>query len=190
MLETNESTMSMLTVDSVVDQAAETIKLERAEFAALIEQIKRASKDSALAVAKALLKAIYFSIEAKDPRPATALIGAVRVSTKQTGMVAVLEQFGNLAYMKSGKNKHFAFFDAGREWDDAYRTEAKEACRNWETFKPLPAGPKALDVLDSLISLLKRVDRELDAGRDVGHLSMVEDLRAMVGRETANDLDW
>ncbi len=125
-------------------------------IAAAVKRIVTASKSASRAIETVLVMAVYDSIVNKSPDTANALVGALRASTKQQGIVAFLEKFGQL-YDRGGK-KRFAHFALGAQaaltWDSDYADQVQEEAQNWESFKP--ATEKAeLDVLKAVEKIIK-----------------------------------
>lgn len=83
------------------------------QFAKIIGNISRAGAQYSKGIGQALLGALYFSIVEKNAKPANELVQALRKSTKQQAVIDLLEENGNLAWVKQGKKvPGFDWFDA------------------------------------------------------------------------------
>lgn len=139
------------------------------QFNTTIGEIARAQARATKGIGKALVMCVYGSIVLKDAGMTEALTKCLRKSTKQTGIKAFIEHFGNVAFTSKGVQ----YFDAGRTWTDEYKHEVIKASLAWEEFKPETA-PEAVDVEAKLEAILKAVASANKTGREVKHAALVE----------------
>lgn len=160
-----------------------------------IEQVNKAIASIARAQAKAtkeigncLLMALFFANKNKDAGVANALVNCLRTSTKQAGIIALLETHGNLAYTKIGKKAGFEYFDAGCEWDAEHVKDLREICSAWETFKPAKEET-ALDVAKAVESLIKRADSAKKNNKEVVGAALLEGMQKLLAKYNAAQMD-
>jgi hypothetical protein len=94
-----------------------------------------------------------FDIMLKDAGMTEALLKCLRKSTKQQAIKDFIEYYGNVAMTTKGAQ----YFDAKREWTDAFKVEVIKASLNWEDFKVAAAldGTSGDDSLDPLLSVVE-----------------------------------
>lgn len=139
------------------------------EFNTVIGEIARAQARATKGIGKALVMCVYGSIVLKDAGMTEALLKCLRKSTKQQGIKAFIEHYGNVAFTSKGVQH----FDAKREWTAEYKTEVIKASLAWEEFKPETA-PEAVDVEAKLEAILRAVASANKNGREVKHAQLVE----------------
>jgi len=159
------------------------VKFTDAEITEAIALIRKSGQQFARGVESLLVMSVYDSIINESSVVANALIGALRKSTKQQGIVAFLEKFGKL-YDKGGRTG-FVFFNLGAQaslaWTPDYVAAVKEAAMDWESFKPAPAAPE-LDVVKALESIVTKSGKE---GCVVTHADLVPYISALIAQYTA-----
>jgi hypothetical protein len=145
------------------------------EFNTVIGEIARAQARATKGIGKALVMCVYGSIVLKDAGMTEALTKCLRKSTKQTGIKAFIEHFGNVAFIKGEAQ----YFDAKREWTEEYKKEVIKASLAWEEFKPETA-PEAIDVEAKLEAIVKAVTSANKTGREVKHAALVESIQTII----------
>lgn len=139
------------------------------QFNTTIGEIARAQARATKGIGKALVMCVYGSIVLKDAGMTEALTKCLRKSTKQTGIKAFIEHYGNVAFTSKGVQ----YFDAKREWTEEYKKEVIKASLAWEEFKPETAL-EAVDVEAKLEAIIKAVASANKTGREVKHAALVE----------------
>lgn len=160
-------------------------------FNKAIANIARAQARATREIGSACLMALYFANVEKDAGAANALVNCLRTSTKQSGIIALLETHGNLAHTKIGKKAGFEWFDAhhdGATWKDTVG-ELREICAAWETFKPVKKDEDVLDVIESLERLLKKADSAIINKKAVKGAALVSTLHKLVATFNAREMD-
>lgn len=150
------------------------VSFAKSDIEAAIAKITRAGKSLVRGIESVLVMAVYDSIVNKSPEVANALIGALRTSTKRTGIVAFLEKFGQLADM-GGKVGfvHFALGTASHlVWSKDYVDTVQEEAQSWESFKPAPPPVAALDIIVELEAILTKNAKAQKSGRVVEHAEL------------------
>ena len=160
-----------------------------ADFNKEIESLVRSQARSAKAVGGLLLKALYFSIVEKDAGAANALINGLRKSTKQSGIIALLQEYGNLAWMKSAKKPQFEFFEADNEWTTDYVAGMREVCADWESFKPAAEKATEFDIIAALEALQKKVIAAKGKNLNIKGEPAMEAINLLVAKYHAADID-
>lgn len=166
-------------------------KITVEEFNKAIANIARAQARATREIGSACLMALYFANVEKDAGAANALVNCLRTSTKQAGIIALLEMHGNLAYTKVGKKAGFEWFDAHHSadtWKDTV-SELRDICAGWETFKPAKKEEDVLDLVESLNRLLKRADSALVNKKEIKGAALVGTLHQIVAAFTAHEMD-
>lgn len=159
------------------------------EFNKSIAAISKAQAKAAKEIGSCILMALYFAnSKEKDAGAANALIACVRESTKKTGIIALLEEFGNLAYTKIGKKPGFQYFDAHNEWNHECVKELRDICSTWETFKPAKEDT-ALDVAKSIEALIKRADSAKKNNKEVVGAALLEGMSKLLAKYNAAQMD-
>jgi len=126
------------------------------DFNKSIAVLVKGQAKTAKSIGALLLQCLYFSIVEKDAGAANGLIACLRKSTKQAGIIALLETHGNLVWQKSLKTPRFAHFDADWEWTQEYVDGMREVCADWESYKPETEKETEFDVIKALESLQKK----------------------------------
>jgi hypothetical protein len=152
------------------------------QFNTTIGEIARAQARATKGIGKALVMCVYGSIVLKDAGMTEALTKCLRKSTKQTGIKAFIEHFGNVAFTSKGVQ----YFDAKREWTEEFKTEVIKASLAWEEFKP-ETEVEALDVEAKLMAIVKATTSANKNGREVKHAQLVERITQMLAEYHAND---
>jgi hypothetical protein len=152
------------------------------EFNTVIGEIARAQARATKGIGKALVMCVYGSIVLKDAGMTEALTKCLRKSTKQTGIKAFIEHFGNVAFTSKGVQ----YFDAKREWTEEFKTEVIKASLAWEEFKP-ETEVEAIDVEAKLMAIVKATASASKNGREVKHQALVERITQMLAEYHAND---
>lgn len=158
------------------------------EFNKSIASITRAQARASKEIGGAILMALYFANEQKDAGAANALVNCLRTSTKQAGIIALLEEFGNLAYTKIGKKAGFEWFDAHHEWNPENVKDLREVCAGWESYKPAKEET-ALDVAKAVESLLKRADSAKKNNKEVVGAALLEGMSKLLAKYHATQID-
>jgi hypothetical protein len=156
-----------------------------------IAQISRSQAAANKGIGKALLMCLYFANVKSDAGAANALVNCLRKSTKQQGIVALLEDLGNLAFMKSAKKPTFEFFDAGHNAESfaACVKEARELCADWESYKPTPVKLDVLDIIAALESLQKKVKKAQADHVELVGAEALDAINLIVATFNANKID-
>jgi len=159
-----------------------------AEMESAIAKLLKQGVQMARSVEKCLVMAVYDSIANESAVVANALIGALRISTKRQGIIAFLEQFGQL-HDKGGK-KGFVHFALGAQarlaWTKEYVETVQDAAMTWEAFKPAAAAPEAFDVVKAVESVIKKAGKANEPdGPGCIDGELVEYLNALLGQYTA-----
>lgn len=159
------------------------------EFNKSVASIARAQAKASKEIGSCILMALYFAnSKEKDAGAANALVNCLRTSTKQAGIIALLEEFGNLAYTKIGKKAGFQWFDADQEWNPEYVKELREICAGWEAYKPAKEDT-ALDVAKAVESLLKRADSAKKNQKEVVGAALLEGMSKLLAKYNAAQMD-
>ena len=145
------------------------------EFNTVIGEIARAQARATKGIGKALVMCVYGSIVLKDAGMTEALTKCLRKSTKQTGIKAFIEHFGNVAFTSKGVQ----YFDAKREWTEEFKTEVIKASLAWEEFKP-ETEVEAIDVEAKLMAIIKATTSANKTGREVKHAALVESIQTII----------
>jgi hypothetical protein len=156
------------------------------EIAAAVKSLLKSQKNAARAVESLLVMAVFDSIVNKSPATANALIGSLRTSTKQTGIVAFLEKFGQL-YDKGGKGRFVHFALGAQErlvWDADYVAFVKDEAMSWESFKPA-TEEEAVDVVKMVEAVIAKANKAKAKGRAVIDAELAELLGALVAQYTS-----
>jgi hypothetical protein len=152
------------------------------QFNTTIGEIARAQARATKGIGKALVMCVYGSIVLKDAGMTEGLLKCLRKSTKQQGIKAFIEHFGNVAFTSKGVQ----YFDAKREWTEEFKTEVIKASLAWEEFKP-ETEVEALDVEAKLMAIVKATTSANKNGREVKHAQLVERITQMLAEYHAND---
>jgi hypothetical protein len=153
-----------------------------AQFNTVIAEIARAQARATKGIGKALVMCVYASIEMKDAGMTVGLLKCLRKSTKQTGIKAFIEHYGNICFPAKGDP---VYFDAKREWTTDFKKEVMKAAESWEDFKPEQAV-EALDVLAKVEKLLKDVASAQKNNRGIEHAGLAEYINAALAAYTSN----
>lgn len=165
-------------------------EFSREAFAATLKQITTAGQRYTTGIGKALLSVLYFNIVEGDVGPANELITALRKSTKRTGIVALLEEHGNMAFTatnpsgKDYKEPKFQLFDAMQTWMPEDVKELRAVCDNWEAYKPAPKD-KGLDLLESLNKLIKSAEKRVENKQGVENVAMLALIKGIVAQHSS-----
>lgn len=152
------------------------------QFNTTIGEIARAQARATKGIGKALVMCVYGSIVLKDAGMTEALTKCLRKSTKQSGIKAFIEHFGNVAFTSKGVQ----YFDAGRTWTEEFKAEVIKASLTWEEFKP-ETEVEALDVEAKLMAIVKATASANKNGREVKHAELVERITQLLADYHAND---
>lgn len=158
------------------------------EFNKSIASIAKAQARAAKEIGGAILMALYFANAQKDAGAATALVNCLRTSTKQSGIIALLEEFGNLAFTKIGKKPGFQWFDAGQEWNPEAVKDLRDICADWESYKPAKEET-ALDVAKAVESLIKRADSAKKNQKEVVGAALLEGMALLLAKYNSAQMD-
>lgn len=153
-----------------------------------IQSISKLQAKATKEIGNVILMALYFANKNKDAGVATALVNCLRTSTKQAGIIALLEEFGNLAYTKIGKKAGFEYFDAHQEWNPDCVKELRDICQTWETYKPAKEET-ALDVAKAVESLIKRADSAKKNNKEVVGAALLEGMSKLLAKYHAAKID-
>lgn len=154
-----------------------------------IQAISKAQAKATKEIGNVILMALYFAnSKEKDAGVATALVNCLRTSTKQAGIIALLEEFGNLAYTKIGKKAGFEWFDAHHEWNPDCVKELRDICQTWETYKPAKEET-ALDVAKAVEALIKRADSAKKNNKEVVGAALLEGMSKLLAKYNAAQMD-
>ncbi len=149
--------------------AAQAFSITAQQFETLVRNITRSGAAYSKGIGHALLGALYFSIVHKDAAPANTLVGALRKSTKQQAIIALLEENGNLAWTKLGKKPGFAYFDAMQTWMPEDVELLRTVCTGWELYKAVKIEAE-YDVVKAIDAIVKAIDTKTKHGKTViGH---------------------
>lgn len=154
------------------------------QFNTTIGEIARAQSRATKGIQKALVMCVYASIELKDAGMTEALLKCLRKSTKQQAIKDFIEYYGNVAMTTKGAQ----YFDAKREWTDAFKVEVIKASLNWEDFK-VAAAPDALDLEAKLASLVKQVATAQKNNREVKHAELILKVQSLLAEFHAAAFD-
>lgn len=160
------------------------VEFTAADFDKIIAAIVKGQAKTAKDIGKALLGALYFANGApkKSADAANALVGALRKSTKQTGIIDLLQAMGNLAWTK---DRRFEWFEAGNTWTPEEVKLCREVCEDWESWKPAPAK-KDVDVLVMVDAISKKVASAKKNHCEVAHEALLALLTDAVAKYTAS----
>lgn len=137
------------------------------QFAKIIGNITRAGAQYSKGTGQALLGALYFSIVEKNAKPANELVQALRKSTKQQAVIDLLEENGNLAWIKQGKKvPGFEWFDAMQTWMPEDVEALRDTCSRWEDYKKV-ALPKDYDAIKAVEQIVKNIEAKQKKGQTV-----------------------
>lgn len=164
-----------------------SIEFTLEQFNAVIQSIATAQARATKQIGVALLGALYFANVKQDAGAANALVKCLRKSTKQTGIVALLEKHGKLAYIKA--DKKFAFFDAKTpEWNAESVKALRVVCASWEDFKPEAAKVEEFDLFTALQNQIKKAEKLAGENVKVNGMAQIEKIKAMLGELAGADL--
>lgn len=152
------------------------------QFNTTIGEIARAQARATKGIGKALVMCVYGSIVLKDVGMTTALLKCLRKSTKQTGIKAFIEHYGNVAMTSKGAE----YFDAKKEWSKEYKEEVIKASLTWEEFKP-ETVVEAFDVEAKLMAIVSTSAKATKNGREVKHLALVAQITDLLAQYHAQD---
>lgn len=152
------------------------------QFNTVIAEIARAQARATKGIGKALVMCVYASIELKDAGMTVGLLKCLRKSTKQSGIKAFIEHYGNICFPAKGDA---VYFDAGQEWTDEYKKEVMKAAQSWEDFKP-KQEVEAFDVLGKVEKLLKDFESAKKNNRDIEHAGLIEHINSALAAYTSN----
>lgn len=172
---------------------ANATTMTMAQFEVLIGQVKRLGKltDNAIqraaifAVACSRVKGEEGSFECSDSNatPARTLLAAMPNGSRKVSVVAFLEFYGNLAYMK--REKTFQFFDVEEMTGKALDPIKPENMPMWYQFGPKDDPTSAWDVEEQLSKLVKRMKKALENDeREVLHPELLEKIQAVLRQHT------
>lgn len=168
---------------------ADKVEFTLEQFNDAIAKMAKVQASAAKAVGNVLLMALFFANEKKDAGAANAVIKNLRKSTKQQGIIALLQEQGNLAWMKTAKTPHFEYFDAGKGWTPDDVKVLRQVCEDWESYKPEPEKKTEFDLVKLLRDALKKVDKANDEHIKVNGDVLVADLRKLVAGFGAAEMD-
>ena len=158
------------------------------EFKSLIQSIVRSQASAAKSVGKALLQVLYFANKEHKPEAANLLVSALRKSTKQAGIMALLEAEGNLAWTKIGKAPGFVFFDAGKEWNAEEVERLRDVCSRWEEYKPAKVEAP-VDLFKMLESVAKKGKSAKEGNKELLHAELLEGINALLAKASTATID-
>lgn len=159
-----------------------------AEFKTLVQSIVRSQANAAKGVGKALLQVLYFANKEHSPEAANLLVAALRKSTKQAGIMALLEAEGNLAWTKIGKTPGFVFFDAGKEWNAEEVERLRDVCSRWEEYKPAKVEV-AIDLFKMLEAVAKKGKAAKEGNKEVVHAELLDGINALLAKVATATID-
>lgn len=170
-----------------MDNTINILTFNRDDINAAIQKLVRAQKNASRAVETVLVMAVWDSVVNESAETANGLIDALRKSTKRDGIVAFLEQFGQLA-MTKGK-RGFVHFALGAQsaitWDAEYVDLVQEEAQNWESFKPASKVQDDIDVVKLVEGIVKKVNKAKENGDTVLNADLAEYLGALLAQYTA-----
>ena len=172
-----------------VKTPAVAVEFTLEQFNIAVTKMAKAQESSVKAVGNVILMALYFANAKADAGAANALIKNLRKSTKQQGIIALLEENGNLAWMKTAKQPHFEVFAADHEWTPETVKALRVICEDWESYKPTPEAKTEYDLVKVLRDALKKADKAQEDHMKVNGDVLVEDLRKLVAAFGAKALD-
>lgn len=150
------------------------VAFTQTQIDASIAKIVKAGKSMVRGIEQVLVMAVYDSIVNDSAAVANALIFALRASTKKTGVITFLEQYGKLADM--GGKIGFVFTNVGSnsklEWSADYVEMVQEEAQSWESYKPAPAPVADLDIIAELEAILTKNAKAQKSGRLVVHAEL------------------
>jgi hypothetical protein len=159
-------------------------------FNKTIEAIAKAQARATKEIGKALLMALYFANAKKDAGAANSLIRCLRKSTKQQGIVALLEAYGNLAYMTQGKKvPEFAYFDAGCEWTPESVKDLRVVCDSWEDFKPAKVEDDKYDLIAAVERAMQKAESAKKNAKTVNGEALLTQLAQLLASYNAKEMD-
>lgn len=165
----------------------ETNEFTIEQFNVSINAIVRAQARATKEIGSAILMALYFANAKSDAGAANALVNCLRKSTKQAGIIALLETHGNLAHLKNNKKETFAFFDAKKDWSVETVKELRTICAGWESFRP-EKEEQELDLMVSVERLLKKAEQAKKNHKDVKHGDLAEKLNALLSQYSSEQI--
>lgn len=154
-----------------------------------IDTMVKAQARSAGAIGKVLVMAVYASIvgiEKDHVGVANAVTKNLRKSTKQSAVIAFLEQYGQLAYL--GEKKGWQHFALGTQkdlaWTKDYVETVQKAAETWESFKP-EAEETEFDVEAKIRKIIADAAKRQKNGKPVKAADILADLPAVLAKHTA-----
>jgi hypothetical protein len=166
----------------------ETNAITIEQFQATIKAIVQAQARATKQIGNALLQVLYFANKEGNAGPANELVGALRKSTKQAGIMALLEAEGNLAWTKVGKKPGFVEFDAKKEWTPETVERLRDVCSRWEEYKPA-TKQEPIDVLKMLEAIVKKATASKENHKEVTHFELVEGINKLLAKAAAVTID-
>lgn len=151
-----------------------------AQFNTAIDRMARLQVMAGTAIAQVMVMALWGANVGIDDSAnaefANVLLKNLRKGVKKDAIVAVLEHYGNLAFV-SGT---FIPFAAGKGWAEDEVKAIRVACAGWENFKKAPIAVADIDVIDELDILVEKLTKKLTAGK-LQHADKLDRVRALLG---------
>lgn len=152
------------------------------QYTKLVSMIGKRGMQVHALIQSAAVQAVMFSIEHRQPQRANQLLTAMTSGSRKDALVAYLERFGNLAWVKA--EKKLAFFDAKRVWTQEYATEV--AGFDWAKAKAEPVIKSVYDVTDALDKLIDSAHRAVKSGKQIIGSEVLSELESVCYRMRAS----
>jgi hypothetical protein len=151
------------------------------QFSKLTSMIGKRGMQVHALIQTAAIQAVLCSIEDRQPQRANQLLASINIGQRKDTLVAYLERFGNLAWLKN--EKKFGFFDAKRVWTPEYANEV--AGFDWAKAKKEPDIKSVYDVTDMLDKLIEGAHRAVKTGKEIIGSDVLSELESVCYRMRA-----